>query len=280
MARKVGAEVDSITKLNQVITVEDVKEKIARNNYDVLTMVQGETSCGVKNIHLEEIAKLAKENNILVIVDAVCTLSTMPLEMDNWGIDVVVTGGQKGLSSVPGVSIMAFSETAWDYIENERPEIPHWCLDAKMAKKFWQEKGYHYTAPVPGILALHEALRLICDETLEERHKRHTDSSLKLQSLVEAMGLELFTPKEFRLNSVVAIKVPDQINSKEMISKMQSDDHVEIAGAFGLNIIRIGQMGEQCRPENLRAVISAMMNALDKLSFPIESEKVLALLSD
>lgn len=71
-------------------------------HFDAITLVQGETSNTVHNKHLAQVAKLGKQYGCLVIVDAVCTLSTMPLEMDNWGIDAVITGGQKGLSSIPG----------------------------------------------------------------------------------------------------------------------------------------------------------------------------------
>jgi aspartate aminotransferase-like enzyme len=117
---------------------------------------------------------------------------------------------------------------------------------------------YHYTAPVPGILALHEALRLICEETLEKRFERHLHSSTLLQHSLELMGLEMYTPAEFRLNSVVAIKNPHKVVTKDLISYMINHQQVEISGAFGLDIIRIGQMGEQCRLENVKKVISAV----------------------
>ena len=118
MARRVGGHVD-------VLPVEDnasarpalVEARLRTRKYDVLTIVQGETSNTVFNRELQEIARLAKAHGCLVIVDAVCTLSTMPLEMDDWQIDAVITGGQKGLSSIPGVSLLAFSRSAWEAIE-------------------------------------------------------------------------------------------------------------------------------------------------------------------
>ncbi|MCB1756758.1 MAG: aminotransferase class V-fold PLP-dependent enzyme, partial [Gammaproteobacteria bacterium] len=131
----------------------------------VLTIVQGETSNTTFNRELPQICEIAARNNCLVIVDAVCTLSTMPLEMDAWGIDAIITGGQKGLSSIPGVSLVAFSEKAWEVISAPGRKLRHWCLDAMLADQFWYKKSYHYTAPVSGILAIHEALRLICNET-------------------------------------------------------------------------------------------------------------------
>ena len=237
---------------------EEIEKEFQQEKYDVITMVQGETSCGIENIHMKEICEIAKKYGALVIVDAVCTLTALPLYMDEWNIDVVVTGGQKGLSSIPGVSLMAFSENSWKVIEERTTTCPHWCLDARRALEFWGKHNYHYTAPVPGILATHEALRLICEETLEKRFQRHKISSQALQAGLEAMGLKLLIPKEYRLNPVVAIEVPKSIDPDKVRAYMAGTFNVEIAGAFGLKIFRIGQMGEQCRSHNLFKVLYAL----------------------
>jgi aspartate aminotransferase-like enzyme len=177
--------------------------------------------------------------------------------MDGWGLDAVVTGGQKGLSSIPGVSLIAFSDRAWATIER-RPVAPtHWCFDALRAQRFWGQHKYHYTAPVPGVLALYEALRLVCEEGLAARHERHRVSSQSLQAGLEAMGLRLFIPAAHRLASVVAIDLPKDVDAKAVLSHMSRKFRVEISDAFGLDIVRIGQMGEQCRSQNLFKVLYA-----------------------
>jgi alanine-glyoxylate transaminase / serine-glyoxylate transaminase / serine-pyruvate transaminase len=259
LARGVGAEVTELYPdgLNP-FRVEEVKKALESQQYHVLTLVQGETSCGIKNIELEGIVKLAKSYGVRTIVDAVCTLSTMALPMDEWGIDIAVVGGQKGLSAIPGISLIAFSEETFEFINKREERMPHWCLDPRRAHKFWSLGEYHYTAPVTGILAIHEGLRLICQETLEKRFERHLFCSTTLQHCLEVMGMEMYAPQEFRLNSVVAIKNRNQTNTKELLAHMVNKYGVEISGAFGLDIIRVGQMGEQCRLENLRRVIEAM----------------------
>jgi alanine-glyoxylate transaminase / serine-glyoxylate transaminase / serine-pyruvate transaminase len=258
MAACVGAEVTVLeTETGRPVTAKMVRKALAAKRYDVVTLVQGETSCGVLNGELPEIARVVREHGALTIVDAVVTLSTMPLEMDRWGLDAVVTGGQKGLSSIPGVSLIAFSDRAWRVIER-RPEHPtHWCLDAVRAQRFWGEHQYHYTAPVPGILALYEALRLVCEEGLAARHERHRVSSESMQDGLEAMGLRLFIPREARLNSVVAVCIPEGVNGASVVSYMSRKFRVEISGSFGLDVVRIGQMGEQCRSHNLFKVLYA-----------------------
>ncbi len=236
----------------------------------ILTIVQGETSSTVCNNDLPAICKAAKDHNCLIIVDAVCTLSTMPLHMDEWGIDAVITGGQKGLSSIPGVSLVAFSELAWQSIQDRQSPMRHWCLDATLADRFWYKKSYHYTAPVSGVLAIHEALKLVCDETLESRFQRHLRSSGAFQAGVEAMGSKLYIQPEHRLNSVVGVCVPENVNKQELISSMSSRYRVEISGSFGANIVRVGQMGEQCRAHNIFRTLHALGATLASLKAEVD----------
>jgi aspartate aminotransferase-like enzyme len=259
MAEGVGADVTVLKSAGiEPVRAEQVREALSKNHYDVITMAQGETSCGVEMKCLPEVARLAKEHGALVVVDAVCTLTTMPMQMDEWGVDAAIAGGQKGLSSIPGVSLIAFSENAWEAIESRKERQPHWCLDALRAQTFWGAQQYHYTAPVPGILALHEALRQICEETLPVRFERHRVSSIALQSGIETMGLKLFVPIKDRLNSVVAIQTPKDTESAQIRKIMSKRFNVEVSGAFGLDILRIGQMGEQCRSHNLFKVLYAL----------------------
>lgn len=258
MATGIGADVTELINEQTPFTPEQVRTALEKEKYQAVTIVQGETSCGVKNIYLKEISKLVKEHGALMIVDTVSTLTTMPLYMDEWNLDIVMTGGQKGLSSIPGVSLIAYSDKAWKVVNDRTSPCPHWCLDPRRSEKFWNFHQYHYTAPVPGILAIHEALRLICSETLEKRFERHTINSHALQKGLESMGLELFVLEEFRLDSVVAIKMPGNIDTTNLIQYMISTFKVEISGAFGLDIIRVGQMGEQCRSQNLFKVLYAL----------------------
>jgi aspartate aminotransferase-like enzyme len=277
MAAGVGAEVRTITtETARPILAEQVARALAEEHFDLVMLVQGETSCGVLNAELPAIGRLCREHGALLLVDAVVTLSTMPIEMDGWGLDAVVTGGQKGLSSIPGVSLLAFSERAWEAIERRTAPMPHWCFDAKRAERFWAHQQYHYTAPVPGVLALYEALRLVCEEGLEARFERHRTSSISLQAGLCAMGLELFVPPEYRLNSVVAITMPRGVEAQQVLSFMSRKFRVEISSAFGLDIVRIGQMGEQCRSHNLFKVLYATGMAFKHFGVKLDVSEGLA----
>jgi aspartate aminotransferase-like enzyme len=259
MAAGVGADVTWIeSPTGQPVTLAQVRDAFGKARFDVVTMAHGETSCGIQTVELPEICRFVKEQGALTIVDAVVTLAAMPVQMDDWGIDVGVTGGQKALSSIPGVSLCVFSEDAWAAVEAHPQPRPHWCYDAIRAERFWGHQQYHYTAPVPGILALHEALRLVAEETLERRFRRHALSSQAMQAGLEAMGLTLFAAKDVRLNSVIAITMPRGADSARVRNDMTRAFRVEISGAFGLDIVRIGQMGEQCRSHNLFKTLYAL----------------------
>lgn len=271
MGRRVGGEVfEHAVAGHAGADPEEVIELVRRRRPKVVTIVQGETSNTVWNKFLPEIARGASGLGCLVVVDAVCTVSTMPLEMDAWRIDAVLTGGQKGLSSIPGVSLIAFSERAFDTIRRPTRPTTHWCLDAQMAHGFWGEGQYHYTAPTSGILALHEALRLVCVETLEGRFARHMICSKALQAGIEGLGLELFVEQKSRLNSVLGVKLPDGVDSAALRLRMATDHRVEISGSFGLPIVRIGQMGEQSRAPNLFRVLHALGSSMRALAAAID----------
>jgi alanine-glyoxylate transaminase / serine-glyoxylate transaminase / serine-pyruvate transaminase len=247
-----------------------IESALKRLRPQVITLVQGETSNTTCNKSLAEIAAVAARYDCRVVVDAVCTLSTMPLKMDEWGIDAVITGGQKGLSSIPGVSLVAFSDKAWERVTNRPEPMRHWTLDATLATNFWHKNSYHYTAPVSGLLALHEAMRLVCEETLEKRFDRHRLSSLALQSAIEALGLELYVKPEARLNSVVGIKLPEGLDAKTVCAYISQNHRVEIAGSFGPPIVRIGQMGEQCRVHNLFRTLHAFGSTFNGLGVAVD----------
>jgi alanine-glyoxylate transaminase/serine-glyoxylate transaminase/serine-pyruvate transaminase len=266
MSRRAGGEVEELEIADgQGADPEQIRQVLERFRPAIMTLVQGETSNTTHNTELPRIAQLAHEYDCLIIVDAVCTLSTMPLEMDNWNIDAVITGGQKGLSSIPGVSLVAFSERAWARISDRPVPMQHWTLDATLATQFWHRASYHYTAPVSGLLALHEAMRLVCEETLERRFERHSTSSRALQAGIEALGLKLYVQPLARLNSVVGIELPVGLDAKQVCDHISQHYRVEIAGSFGPPIVRIGQMGEQCRVHNLFRTLHALGSTFNDL---------------
>jgi alanine-glyoxylate transaminase/serine-glyoxylate transaminase/serine-pyruvate transaminase len=118
----------------------------------------------------------------------------------------------------------------------------------------------------------------VAEETLEKRFRRHEMSSLALQAGLEAMGLELFAPKDVRLSSVVAISLPAGADSARVREYMTKAFRVEISGAFGLDIVRIGQMGEQCRSHNLFKTLYALGMSFARQGIKLDVAKGMAAL--
>ena len=269
MARRVGADV---TELHgdgiKPPTLAQVEAALDEGDYDVLLATHGETSSGTLLTELPAISQAAHARGVLTAVDAVTTIGAIDFNMSEWKIDAAIAGGQKALGSIPGFSIAAFSPLAWADVQRREGPAPHWALDARLAWAFWGEGKYHYTAPVPGTLATYEALKQIVDESLETRIERHLDASRSMQLQLEKMGLELFAPEECRLPSVIAITVPDGIDSDQLRSVMREQYGVEISGAFGHNIVRIGQMAEQIRSVRVNRTLAALEGALWQLGFP------------
>ena len=262
MAQAVGAEVTFVEpETGKPVTADMARRALSSGRYDVVTLAQGETSCGVLNSELVEIARVAREYGALTVVDAVVTLSTMPIEMDAWGLDTVVTGGQKGLSSIPRRVARRVLGPRLGHDSIAAGAAPPTGVSTPFAPSgFWGDHQYHYTAPVPGILALYEALRLVCEEGLEARTARsvtRVSSRSRFRRGSKRWVSSSSCPSRTRLNSVVAVRNPPNVNSKEVLSFMSRKFCVEISGSFGLDVVRIGQMGEQCRSQNLFKVLYA-----------------------
>jgi len=269
MARRVGADVVELAGDGILPpTVAQVEVALNERDYDVLLATHGETSSGTILTDLPAISQLAHDRGVLTAVDAVTTIGAIDFKMSEWHIDAAIAGGQKALGSIPGFSIAAFSPRAWAHVQQREAPGAHWALDARLAWAFWGEGKYHYTAPVPGTLATYEALKQIVDEGLEQRIGRHLEASMNMQLQIEKMGLELFAPEECRLPSVIAIKVPDGIDSEQLRHVMREQYGVEISGAFGHNIVRIGQMAEQIRSVRVNRTLAALEGALWQLGYP------------
>lgn len=268
MATRCGAHVvEYRVPLGEPIRADHVREELAHNGrFRAVMIVHGETSTGVENVELPAIFAAAKEAGCLTILDTVCTLGALPLEMRRVKADAVFTGGQKSIGAVPGMSLAFFSQDAMRAIADRTAPPVQWCLDVQLANNFWGPgHGYHYTAPVPSMLALHEALLEAAQEGLQERWARHHANSVALQEAVESMGLQLFTDARWRLSSAVAIRHPQGLQHPDAVKGwLREQRGTVIAGAFGgLPIWRIGQMGLQATPDYTRPTLVALAEALE-----------------
>src|SRR5207247_1993660 len=149
---------------------------------------------------LDEIGRLCRERGPLFVVDAVASLGGIEVDTDGWGIDACYSGSQKCLSAPPGLGPITFSDKAFRAMEGRKRPPPSFYLDALQIRHYvGGERLYHHTAPVSMLYALHEALRLVLEEGLEARWRRHEEIGAELLAMLEERGFRPVPPEGFRV---------------------------------------------------------------------------------
>ncbi len=249
----------------EAIAEEALKAKLAAADYAAVVAVHNESSTGTA-ADLREIGAAVAETDAVLIVDSVSGLGGMEMRQDDWGVDVLVTASQKALMCPPGLGLVSVSDKAWARIHDGRPRA---CFYWDFVKaREWAQKGQTaFTPPVSLIYGLHEALKMMHEEGLDQVLERHRKLSHALQVGVAALGLPLFPTSPMTSNTVGVFTVPDGIDGTAIIKRMYQDFGSVIAGARNMyrgKMIRIGTMGTVSADDiltdltHLGAVLSAI----------------------
>lgn len=245
---------------------EQVQKAVAGKQLKLLAVVHSETSTGVLT-PLEPLVKIAHDAGALIVVDAVSSLGGIALETDGWSLDVVYSGSQKCLACPPGLAPITLGERATNILRQRRTPAPSWYLDLSMIDKYWgPERSYHHTPPVSMLFALHEALRLLLEEGLENSQARHARAHAALVAGLEAMGLKMFVDDPaIRACTVNTIRIPDGVEDARVRSALLQRYGIEIAGGLAQlkgKIWRVGLMGLTASLSNVLLLLSALDAAL------------------
>lgn len=251
-----------------VFDPEQIETALKNNpNAKFVALVHAETSTGALQ-PLEEISKITHDHDALLIIDAVTSLGGSPVSIDKVGIDACYSGTQKCLSAPPGLAPVTFSKRALEVMENKKEKVQSWYLDLTMIRNYWgSERAYHHTAPISMNYALHESLRIIHEEGLENTFNRHQTLGRALHKGLEAMGLELHVDEKYRLPQLTSVRVPEGINEADVRGQLLNNYSIEIGAGLGAlqgNIWRIGLMGYSCNAKNVTTVLSALEQILIK----------------
>lgn len=261
MAERAGAEVEALEfTWGEPIPAEAVEEALKSAHADLVMLVHGETSTGVLQ-PLEDIGRICRENDSMLLIDCVTSLGGVPVMLDEWGVDACYSGTQKCLSVPPGLSPLSFSSRAQGRLERRAGRVPSWYLDMSMIKDYWSaNRRYHHTAPINMIYSLHEGLRLILEEGLQARWDRHRRNAEALWAGLEALGWELFVDEEFRLPPLTTTVPPGGVDEKSFRASLLADHNIEIGGGLGPlagKVVRVGLMGTTSTGENLLRFLEA-----------------------
>ena len=248
----------------KAITVAKVEQAAKENpNAKIIAFVHAETSTGALS-DAKAICKIAQDNNMLSIVDAVTSLTGSELRVDEWGIDAIYSGTQKCMSAMPGISPISISEKAIKTIENRKTPVPSWFLDLNLVMGYWgggAKRAYHHTAPVNTLYGLHEALVMLNEEGLENAWQKHIDNHNILKSGLEDMGIKFVVDAKDRLPQLNSIWIPEGVDDAKVRSNLLNDYNLEIGaglGALAGKVWRIGLMGHSSRRENIALLLAAL----------------------
>ena len=268
--RRGGEAVEIPLEWGTAPTADQIKEVVEKEgNVKAIAIVYNETSTGVTVRDLPEIGRIAEENNILLVVDAVSILGGDMLPVDEWGVDICITGSQKCIACPPGLAMISVSEGAWDLIEKTTKPF---YFDLVQTRSFSKRMETPFTPAVPLFYALDEALKMVREEGLENRFRRHKICSEAFYGGIEAQGLTPFPEKKNRSNTVIAFNTPKNIENTEVRRIMREHYKVVIdvgAGKLRKDIFRIGCMGIISEAETLQTIM-ALENALADVGYPVK----------
>ena len=275
MVRRCGGTPVTIeAEWGKTIEKEDVEKALSESKAEIVALVHAETSTGVIQ-PLKEISRITHQYDALLLVDAVTSLGGCELNVDEYGIDICYSASQKCLNCPPGLAPITASEKAMEKIRNRKTKVQSWYLDLSEIEKYWIENSrmYHHTAPILLIYALREALRLLYEEGLEARWRRHLRNAQALMSGLEALGLEIHAEKQNRCPAIIAVRVPEGVQDRNVRKTLLDEFNITISGGLGRlkgKLWRIGLMGINSSKRNIIIVLEALEQALKKEGYPVK----------
>jgi len=254
------------------IDLKRVEEKLEAGDHKMFTVEHVDTSTGIVN-PLDKIGELSKGSGALYVVDSVCGIGGMPVKMDEWNIDICLTGSQKAIGAPPGISLFCLNDRAWKAVESRTTPVADYYANLRRWKPIMENpRGYFATPAVGMVLGMLEALRIIHEEGLEARWRRHNIFSEAFRAGLEALGLESFPARGYEAHTLSVPRIPESVNDADMRGLMRIKYGVIIAGGLGklaAKTVRVGHMGN-VTTNDIIATMGALEMSLMELGYEME----------
>ena len=236
-------------------------------------LVHAETSTGALT-PLQDAIALAHRHGALAVVDAVTSLGSHEVRVDDWDIDVCYSASQKCLGAPPGLAPVSFGPRAMAAIDSRSSRVESFYFNLQGVAEYWNrtQRVYHHTSPITMTYAMRESLRMLMEEGIAERHDRHARVAAGLRAGLQAMGLELATDPQYQLNPLPVVNAPRGVDEAMVRQRLLNEWNIEVSGGLGEfrgRVWRIGMMGEGARERNALAVLAALETILGDAGYEV-----------
>jgi aspartate aminotransferase-like enzyme len=256
----------------KVVDAKVIREKLEQDRYKAVILVHVETSTAAAN-PIKEVGEVVKDFDTLFLLDAVSSLAGMEVRMDDWHIDICVTGSQKALGLPVGLALLAASPKALRVVEQRKTPVSFYYGDLKNWLPAMRDPSKFFATPaVNMIYALHESLQMILQEGLENRFRRHQIIADAVRTSARTLGLGMVVDEAHAANTVTAILYPEGMDDVKFRGIMETKFGVTVGGGLGQlegRIFRIGHMGYVTR-NDIIATMAAVEGTLAELNYPFE----------
>lgn len=269
-----GEVIELRSEYNDAIDPERVRDKLAKHpEVGFLTVVHCETPSGTMN-PVRDICLIAKEFGVVTIVDTVSGLGAEDISPEDAGIDVAITGPQKCLGGVPGLSMVSVSPAAWERMSSRSNPLTGSYLSLLDWKHAWIEQGrFPFTPSVADVYALEATLRQAVEEGIPAMVARHRTIAHAARAAVRALGLSLWVARnDIAAPGCTAVVTPVGIDAAHLIRTMRDRYGVMISGGYGEltgKLFRLGHMGMSAHPTTLFAQVGVLERTLLDLDVAI-----------
>jgi aspartate aminotransferase-like enzyme len=268
IAQKFGAEVIPLRFEWGKAADASIMRKALQNDVKIkaVLITHNESSTGVTN-DLASISSIIEEYDKLLLVDAVSSLGSINLPVDNWHCDVVVTASQKAWMTPPGLAMVSVSQKAWK--AHSSAKMPRFYWDFAQAKSYLEKGQTPWTPAISTVFALAAALEMMLKEGLPNIFARHTRTGKTARDGVKTLGLSLFADEGYASNTVTAVSSSNGLDTKKLLRILREDHRIVLSGGqqqLDGKIFRIGHLG-WVTENNINTVISALKVVLPQAGF-------------
>ncbi|MBF8267863.1 MAG: serine--glyoxylate aminotransferase [Dehalococcoidia bacterium] len=246
---------------------EAIRKTLKENpSIKAVLVTHNETSTGITN-DMAAISQVVREFGKLLVVDGISSISSIPFHTDEWGIDIAMSGSQKGYMVPPGLAFVSVSQRGWE--ASKAAKMPRFYWDFGRAKSYLARGQTPWTPAVSIFYALDVSLERMMEEGMENVYQRHARIAQQARDGVKSLGLSLVADERWASNTVTAFKIPPGVDPGTLLQRLQSDHDVVLAtgqGSLAGKILRIGHLG-YCTDKDISLVIDALRSVLPKLGF-------------